>query len=274
MSVRDRTSPAAGRRRLLGRALVVAGATVVSTSAAWLAGAGNPANAAEPQAGEQAPVVAQATDSTESPGIVDSRTGAGPAASPLDDLDPRALVRSGPAQRLLTPIDGALRDSAEGVRHVAETLPIVESESVPSGQRPDVPAPEPSMTTPTPSPSAGAEPAQPRHESPQFAATDPPTHDSPSAGTAAEESAPSAPITERHTPEPQRAPTPPAPDERMPVSTGAASVHTADLQQTGAALGRHPAAPEAEHIARGALAQHNDTVLHGVPAPQPGASPD
>lgn len=247
---------------------------MVSTSAAWLAGAGQPANAAESQAGGQAPVVAQATDSTALPGIVDSRTGVGPAASPLDDLDPGTLVRSGPAQRLLTPIDGALRDSAEGVRHVAETLPATEPVPVQSGQRPDPPAPEPSMTTPTPTPSAGPAPAQPRRESPQDAAPEPPFHNSPPAETAAGESASSAPITERHTPEPQRAPAPPARDGKPPASTGAAPAHAADLQQTGAALGRHPATPEAEHAARGALAQHNDTVLRGVSAPQPGASPD
>lgn len=270
MSARDRTRLAV-TRRLLGRALVVAGATVASTSAVWFAGAGHPADAAaEPSAAEQAPVIAQATESSPLSGVAGAQTGADPADSPLDDLDPRSLVRSEPAQQLLAPVGGALRDSAEGVRDVAETLPVAEPGNVDSGQTPESPAPAPSATTPATPPAPVAE--QPRQEPPRpTAPVETPQHQ-PTSETAAAETARSAPVTERHAPDPERAPT--ALDPTPPATTGAGAPHTADLQQAGAALGRHPDVPRTDRVASGPLARHDEHTPLGVPAPRPGSSPD
>jgi hypothetical protein len=267
MSVRDCTRPAAARR-VLGRALVVAGATVAGTSAVWLAGAGHPANAAaEPSAAEQAPV-AQTTESSPLSGVVDSPTGADPADSPLGDLDPRTLVRSEPAQQVLAPVGGAMRDSSDGVRRLAETLPVTGTADVDSGHTPETPAPEPSVTTATTS-----SPEQQHREPPRPAVPTETSLHEPTAETAPAGSR-TAPVAEQRTPEPPRAPSEPALDRTPPAATGAGAPHTADLQQTGAALGRHPHVPRGDGVSRGALAQHNERALLGVPAPRPGSTPD
>ncbi|MFC7342572.1 hypothetical protein [Saccharopolyspora griseoalba] len=273
MSVRDRTRPAAARR-LLGRALVVAGATVAGTSAVWLAGAGHPADAAAgPLVAEEAPVPAQTTESPPLSGVVDSRAGADPADSPLGDLDPRTLVRSEPAQQVLAPVGGALRDSTDGVRQLAEALPVTGPADVDGGRTPESPAPEPSVTTPTNPPTTPA-PEQAHREPPRPAApAGIPPHE-PTAETRSAATAGMAPVAEQRTPEPPRAPGELALDRTPPATTGAGAPHTADLQQTGAALGRHPDLPRGDRVSRGALARHGERALLGVPAPRPGSTPD
>lgn len=124
MSRRDRRTAAARRWRLLTRALVVTGATVAGTSAAWLIGFGLHADAADlPSAAPADQSVSRPVEPPEST-VDGSAVGrSDPAEFSLARLDPVALVRSDPAGRLLDaarPVTGVLQESAAAAGHVAD----------------------------------------------------------------------------------------------------------------------------------------------------------
>ncbi|MFB9570347.1 hypothetical protein ACFFRS_25555, partial [Saccharopolyspora hordei] len=135
MSGRDRTTGAARPWRLFGRALVVAGATVAGTSAAWLLGHG-PADAAEdvPAAEAADHTPEQATDSGRS----------GPEEFSLTRLDPLRLVDSSAAELLdaARPVTEVLQQPAAEVEQVAGDALVVTTGSATgtdAGSGPEVP---------------------------------------------------------------------------------------------------------------------------------------
>ncbi|KAA5836261.1 hypothetical protein ABT337_14540 [Saccharopolyspora hirsuta] len=264
MSRRDRTTGAARPWRLLGRALVVAGATVAGTSAAWLLDHG-PADAAEQPAAETEADRA-AADSPE--------TGrSGPEAFSLTRLDPLRLVSSGPAGKLLDaaePVTEVLQQPAAEVGQVAsDALAVTGTQT----STPD-PATDSGPAVPPPPP---AETVRPALAAPPVAA----------AATPAPEIAEPTPAPRPA--EPQRL-APPAPEEPpaqpgvpvrsapfvLPSTPGAPGLGgSADgPHHNTTALGWYPAAPVRVPAFAGTPACDLAGTLVSVPEPQPGTTPD
>ncbi|GGI83138.1 hypothetical protein GCM10011581_20480 [Saccharopolyspora subtropica] len=265
----DRTE-AARPWRLLTRALVVVGATVAGTSAAWLLGTGLPADAADLR-----PAAADSAEQPAAPEPADARTG--PANFSLGGLDPLGLVRSD-AQRLLDaaqPVTGVLRDSSAEIHQVAHGALTTTSaganslsESVDSGLSE---LGEPLLSGAS---SSAAPDAPPPQQSPVLDARPAPPVPQLSAPTRSAEQSESTP--EQHTPEP--APELPGvpPLFHLPAPTGAPGCGgAADGPLHGTtALGCHPAAPVAAPALRSAPTHDTADALTGVPEPQPGTTPD
>ncbi|WP_190819903.1 hypothetical protein [Saccharopolyspora pogona] len=284
MSRRDRRTAAARPWRLLTRALVVTGATVAGTSAAWLIGSGLHADAADlppaAPADQSAPRPVEPPEST----VDGSAAGrSGPAEFSLARLDPVALVRSDPAGRLLDaaqPVTGVLQDSAAGVGHVADdalsttgTQAAALSASVDNGLN--------GLGSPLLSGETGQQPA---YSSPA----------SPASPASAPAAAPVVPlptqlVEHRHSVEQpesvvqRRAPEPgetPGHDWSrpfaLPAPSGAPSCGgTGDgPQHNNAPVGCYPAEPDRSPALAGAPARARAGTLISVPEPQPGTTPD
>ncbi|MEB3370751.1 hypothetical protein [Saccharopolyspora mangrovi] len=258
MSVHDRTTQTAARR-FLGRALVLAGTAVAGTSSALLIGQPAEAEPEEPAPLTQAPLLADAAALTDDAGLANGTaladaaelpaTSLGqvdPASFPLDRVDPLTLVPDEPVGHLLT---GDLEEeTAEPAGTPQGTEPATSPEPAAGPDRQaDVPRAVADTPVPAPEPSAS---------SPQV--------DGPVRVTGR-----SAPASPGDTPEPEF----PRGNSTLPASTGCAK--TADGQQPGTGLpGWYPAAPRADGARPDACAPGRDEVLRGVPAPQPGATPD
>ncbi|MCI2418965.1 hypothetical protein MOQ72_16090 [Saccharopolyspora sp. K220] len=277
MSRHERRTGAARQWRLLTRALVVAGATVAGTSAAWLIGTAGPASAAD------LPSAADASDDSAAQPHADEQTTdrTDPAEFSLRRLDPVALVRSGPAGQLLDaarPMTGVLRDSTAEVRHVADNALSVTgsqastlSASVDSGLE--------ELGQPLLAGETGVRPA-----------TMPPALQAPM---------PSAPFTvpvvsqliEPHfsddqsesvswgrAPRPAESPGLPARSTpfHLPAPPGSPGCGgTGDGQQhNNSALGWYPVEPDGVPVLAGAPACDIARALLGLPEPQPGTTPD
>jgi len=251
MSVRDRTTQTA-RRRLLGRALVLAGTAVAGTSAALLVGQPAEAESGTPtDALAEAPVLSEAAalpgDAADLPATaLEHVRHADPASFPLDELDPLALVPDEPVGHLLPGgNDDATAAPAQTPQDTEPAASPVEPADGPDRQA-DGPPPPAAANTPDPEPSTA---------SPQVDAS----------VRVAGQPVPDTP----NTPEPER----PAVNTALPASSGCAK--TADGQQPGAGLpGRYPAAPLADGARPDACAHDRAEVLRGVPSPRPGATPD
>ncbi|MER7010410.1 hypothetical protein ABT324_03130 [Saccharopolyspora sp. NPDC000359] len=262
MSGRDRTMGAARPWRLLGRALVVAGATVAGTSAAWLLDHG-PADAAEQPAAE-AEADRAAAGSPE--------TGrSGPTEFSLTRLDPLRLISSGPAEELLDaaePVTEVLQQPAAEVEQVASdalgvTTPQTSTPDTATDSGPGMPPPPP------------AEPVQP-----PLAA--PPAAEHPAPGTA--EPAPAPRPAEPQgfaAPAPEEPPAQPDVPVRsapfvLPSAPGAPGCGgaTDGPHHNTTALGWYPAAPVRVPALAGAPACDLAGTLVSVPEPQPGTTPD
>ncbi|MDA3644626.1 hypothetical protein LZ318_23630 [Saccharopolyspora indica] len=262
MSRRDRTTGAARPWRLLGRALVVAGATVAGTSAAWLLGHG-PADAADLPAAE---------DATDRPAAgAQEGDQSGPTDFSLTGLDPLRLVSSGPAGKLLDavqPVTEVLRQPAAEVGQVAgSALAVTETQtSAPApvtGSGPEVPPQPPVEPGPPPlvAPPAVVEgPAQDVTEPVRAPRSAQPTRLEPPA------------------PEPPAQPSAPARSAPfvLPAPPGAPGFGSpADgPHHNTTALGWYPAAPVRVPAFAGAPACDLAGTPVGVPEPQPGTTPD
>lgn len=281
MSRRDRRTAAARPWRLLTRALVVTGATVAGTSAAWLIGSGLHADAADlPPAApaEQAQRSGELSEST----VDGSATGrSGPAEFSLTRLDPVALVRSDPAERLLEsarPVTGVLQESAAGVGHVADDAlsttgnqAEVLTTSVDNGLG--------GLGSPVLSGETGSQPAFPPPAPPAAAPAAAPVAPLPQLveHQHAVEQQPES-VVQRRAPEPGQAPgnhdwsRPFA----LPVPTGAPGCGgTGDgPQHNNAPVGCYPAEPNRTPALAGAPARATAGTLISVPEPQPGTTPD
>ncbi|GAA4855081.1 hypothetical protein [Saccharopolyspora rosea] len=285
MSQSDRTTGGTRRWRLLTRALVVAGATVAGTSAAWLIGSEHSAHAADlhlPSAvssvvGGQADAGAERGD---------------PAAFSLHDLDPVHLVRSAPrqligaAEPVTKPVTGALHDSAAEVGDVAgKTLDDTAhhaqslSRTVDSGLSglgrpllPERPGPDPA---PQPQP-------QPQEAQPAPAPAPAPEVHAPAPVGVPTATTTRAPQHAAVTPERDQRSRPDSPAEpgktapfAMPAPSGASgSGGTADGPHHGGGLGWYPVEPDAHHPLAAVLAREHTFLPVGVPEPQPGTTPD
>lgn len=262
MSRRDRTPGAARQWRLLGRALVVAGATVAGTSAAWLLGHG-PADAADLPAAE---------DAADRP-AADARDGdqSGPTEFSLTRLDPLRLVSSGPAGKLLDaaqPVAEVLQQPAAEVGKVAGSALAV------TGTQTSAPAP---VTG-----SAPEEPPQPPVEiAPPPLVAPPAVAESPAPDVTEPVRAPRSTQPLRLEPP---APEPPAQPSAPPRSTpfvlpappgvpGFGSPTDGPHHNT-TALGWYPAAPVRVPAFAGTPACDLAGTPSGVPEPQPGTTPD
>ncbi|MGW1682130.1 hypothetical protein [Saccharopolyspora sp. NPDC002376] len=263
MSRHNRTTGAARQWRLLSRALVVAGATVAGTSAAWLLDHG-PADAAGLSAAETEAEHA-AVDVPESE--------SGPAEFSLTRLDPLQLVNSGPTGKLLDaakPVTEVLRQPTAEVGQVASDALAV-------------------TTTQTSAPDTAAEP-EPAEPPQQPVETDRTPHAEPPAADVVVES-PVQDVAEAAS-EPQwfAPPEPPAPEPpaqpRLPIDAtpfvlpstpGAPGCGgaTDGPHHNTTALGWHPAAPVRAPAKAGAPScDTTGTLLPSVPEPQPGTTPD
>ncbi|PKW13429.1 hypothetical protein [Saccharopolyspora spinosa] len=282
MSRRDRRTAAARRWRLLTRALVVTGATVAGTSAAWLIGCGLHADAADlpsaAPADQSAPRPVEPPEST----VDGSATGrSGPAGFSLARLDPVALVRSDPAGRLLDaarPVTGVLQESATGVGHVADdalsttgTQAAALSTSVDNGLD--------GLAGPLLSGETG-----------QQSAYSPPAPPASAPAAAPVVPLPTQLVEHRHSVEQpesvvqRRAPEPgETPGNRdwsrpfaLPAPSGAPSCGgTGDGPQlNNAPVGCYPAEPDRTPALAGAPARTRAGTLISVPEPQPGTTPD
>jgi hypothetical protein len=279
MSRRDHRTAAAQPWRLLARALVVAGATVAGTSAAWLIGAGLPADAANLHPTSDASTgEAAGTEST----VDGAATGrSGPAEFSLTQLDPVRLVRSDSAARLLDaarPVTGALQDSTAEVRHVADNALSTTgaqadtlSTSVDSGLeelggpllREETGTQQPGIAPQTlPPPAPGAAPVLP--EPPQL--------------TEYEWSAERSESTQRRAPKPVDPPGNPGGSRpfTLPAPPGAPGCGgTADGQQhNNTAVGWYPAEPDGTPVFAGSPTRDTASTLMSAPEPQPGTTPD
>ncbi|MDA3630913.1 hypothetical protein OU415_36190 [Saccharopolyspora sp. WRP15-2] len=267
MSRRDRTTGAARQWRLLSRALVVVGATVAGTSAAWLLDHG-PADAADlPAAEAEAEHTAGDAPAGES----------GPEEFSLTRLDPIKLVNSGPTGKLL--------DAAQ---------PVTEVLQQPAAEVGQVAGDALAVTTQTTSPDTAAEPesAQPPQQPVEADRT--PHVEPPAADVAVESPVPDVaePASEPRPAEPQRfsPPEPPAPEPpaqpRLPIGAtpfvlpstpGAPGCGgaTDGPHHNTTALGWHPAAPVRAPARAGAPSCDIEaTLLPSVAEPQPGTTPD
>lgn len=249
MSVRDRTTQTA-RRRLLGRALVLAGMAVAGTSAASLVGQPAEAESGTPtDALTGAPVLSEAAaltgDAADIPATaLEHVRQADPASFPLDELDPLALVPDEPVGHLLPGDDDATAASAQTPQDEPAASPAEPTDG--PDRQADGPRPPAVANTPDLVPST----ASPQVDASVRVAGQP------------------VPVTP-NTPEPER----PAVNTALPASTGCAK--TADGQHPGAGLpGWYPAAPLADGTRPDACAQDRAEVLRGVPSPRPGATPD
>ncbi|SFS85479.1 hypothetical protein [Saccharopolyspora flava] len=267
MSVRDRTTLTAARR-WFGRALVLAGTAVAGTSAALLIG--QPAEAAsdEPEPSlADAPVLPDAAAVADTPAVSGAPvlSGAGaltdevaqlpataldrvsdPASFPLDRVDPLSLVPAEPVGHLLT--GGLDEEHADPPRD--DVPPQSPADSTPNTAVPNTAAgpdrqadvPRPVADTPVPAPAAVAQADGPVRT-------------------------PGRPVPD--TPEPEL----PKENSALPAPAGCAK--TADGQQHGTGLlGWYPAAPRAGGTRPDACADDRHELPRGVPAPQPGATPD
>ncbi|RRO13714.1 hypothetical protein EIL87_22270 [Saccharopolyspora rhizosphaerae] len=252
MSVNDRT-PQTAARRLLGRALVLAGTAVAGTSAALLIGqpaeaepAAEPAQPGEVLAGS--PLLSEAAALTEGAADLpaaawDRVSPADPASFPLEGIDPLTLVPGEPVERLVT---SDLDEEA-----AAPAPDGSDPEAAPAEALAAVPDQQPAAVAVADVRSPASEPSAPQADVP------------------VRKSGQSVPVEPEDTsgPEfPQRNSTPPA-------STGCAG-STADGQQGTGLPGWYPAAPSADGALPDRRADDRDELLRGVPAPQPGATPD
>lgn len=256
MSVRDRTTQTAARR-LISRALVLAGTAMAGTSAALLIGQPAEAEPAEPAGAlTEVPGVSDAValtdDAAELPATaLEQVSRTDPASFPLDRVEPLTLVSGEPVGHLLT--GGRDEPSApEGAPQDSEpAAPSTEPAAGPD-RHADVPRPvadTPVTSTPVPAPESSA--ASPQVDGTVRATGHP------------------VPVAPRNPPEPEL----PQGSSTLPASTGCAK--TADGQQQGTGLpGWYPAAPRADGARPDACVDDRDEVLRGVPAPQPGATPD
>ncbi|MGP4018670.1 hypothetical protein [Saccharopolyspora sp. 5N708] len=289
MSRRERRTGAAQPWRLLTRALVVAGATVAGTSAAWLIGTAGPANAADLRSAASADTpdsspAQPATDAATTDPSGPAQSGpaqSSPAQFSLNHLDPVELVRSGPAGRLLAathPVRAALRDSTAEVRHVADSALSITgaqastlSTSVDSGledlgkpllsgetdaQQPAAVPPAWQAPLPGPPPGAPAPQLIEHHRSAEKAES--------VAGRRAPNPAQSPGLPARSTP--FNLPAPPG----SPGCGGTGDGH----QHNNTALGWYPAGPDGDPAPAGAPTCDTARALLGVPEPQPGTTPD
>lgn len=290
MSCRDHTTGAAQPWRLFARALVVAGATVAGTSAAWLIGAELRADAANlhPASGASTgevtgaePVVSAASAKSTESTVDGAATGrSGPAGFSLTQLDPARLVRSDSAARLLDaarPVTGALRNSTAEVRHVADNALTTTGEkadtlstSVDSGLK-ELGTPLLSEETgtqqpgiaPLPFPAPGAAPVLP--ELPQLTENE----------SSAERSESTAP---GRAPKPVEPPGNPSGSRpfTLPALPGAPGCGgTADGQQhNNTAVGWYPAEPDGIPVLAGSPTRDIASTLISATEPQPGTTPD
>ncbi|WP_406688369.1 hypothetical protein REH65_17660 [Saccharopolyspora sp. ID03-671] len=256
MSVRDRTTLTAARR-WLGRALVLAGTAAAGTSAALLIG--QPAEAASDEPAQSltdAPVLSDSPALSGAAALTDqvARVPAaavervsGPASFPLDRVDPLSLVPAEPVGHLLT---GDLDEET-----AAEPPEFAE-------------------------PPQAAGPADPAEPTPNTAAAPDRQADVPRPAADAPVPEPASAV---HADDPVRTgghPVPDTPDPELPeggsaLPAPAGCAKTADGQQHGTGLlGRHPAVPRADAARPDACAGDRHELPRGVPAPQPGATPD
>lgn len=261
MSRRDRMTGAARQWRLFGRALVVAGATVAGTSAAWLLGHG-PADAAD------LPAVEESADHPASDAQESGRSG--PEEFSLTRLDPLRLVSSGPARKLLDaaePVTEVLRQPAAEVGQVAgSALAVTETQtSTPeaaAGSGPEVP-PQPPV-----------EISRPPLVAPP-AVVESPVQDTAEPARALRSAEPQR--LEPPAPEPPAQPSVPVRSAPfvLPSTPGAPGCGgpTDGPHHNTTALGWYPAAPVRVPDFAGTPSCLGGTLV-SVPGPQPGTTPD
>ena len=279
----DRKSGGGRRWRSLARALVVAGAALAGTSAAWLAG--SPADAADLQ-----PPAAEETDGGQAEPAAKA---AEPERFDLLGLDPAQLIRD-PGSALLAPAGEVLHEFAvEPVERVATPVRQVASSAVSeTGERAEslsesvgglgtqLHRPQWSEVPPAPQRPAGgtttAPPPQPA-PAPAPAMVDGPQERSPQVQPEPEKSAVPA-FTERAPvmPEPQQVPRSPRPFAvPAPASGSTGCGNAADGHPHNAVgIGWHSSGSHCAELPAWVPVRGAAPAPAGSPGPQPGITPD